>query len=242
MSGELDRVKQAIRERVWNTLDQAAVAAPRGAHGRIPDFQGATEAAQRLAQLSVWQRARVIKAVPDRPQLPVRVRALEDGKLVYMAVSKLAHRLPFYKLDPRELKAPFTEVASNEGAASVAPKVGVDTMSAVDLVVCGSVAVNRAGARLGKGAGYADLELAFLQEAGLIGPATMIVTTVHPLQVLDEPFPEAAHDFRMNLIVTPEEVIECGPSPRPAGVLWEQLSEEKIATIPALAAHATRRR
>lgn len=35
-------------------------------------------------------------------------------------------------------------------------------MRPVDIVVCGSVAVNRAGVRLGKGTGYSDIE------AGLI--------------------------------------------------------------------------
>ena len=40
---------------------------------------------------------------PDQPQLPVRVRALRDGKLVYMAVPKLAHPLPFFRLDPGEM-------------------------------------------------------------------------------------------------------------------------------------------
>ena len=49
----------------------------------------------------------------------------------------------------------------------------------VDLVVCGSVAVNREGARVGKGGGFSDLELALLVEAGLIGPETVVATTVH---------------------------------------------------------------
>lgn len=52
------------------------------------------------------------------------------------------------------------------------------------MVVCGSVAVNRRGTRLGKGAGYSDIEVALLQEAGLIGPSTVIMTTVHPPQVV----------------------------------------------------------
>ena len=34
--------------------------------------------------------ARVVKAVPDRAQYPVRVRALRAGKLLYMAVPRLA--------------------------------------------------------------------------------------------------------------------------------------------------------
>ena len=41
-------------------------------------------------------------------------------------------------------------------------------MPTLDLVVCGSVAVNADGARVGKGAGYSDLELALLTEAGLV--------------------------------------------------------------------------
>ena len=81
----------------------------------------------------------------------------------------------------------------------------------MDLVVVGSVAVNRRGTRLGKGAGYSDIEIALLQEAGRIGPSTVIVTTVHPLQVIDEPIPETEHDFSVDLIVTPGEVIACEP-------------------------------
>jgi 5-formyltetrahydrofolate cyclo-ligase len=44
-------------------------------------------------------------------------------------------------------------------------------MRRVQTVVCGSVAVNRTGARLGKGARYSDIEVTLLTEAGLIGPA-----------------------------------------------------------------------
>ena len=51
------------------------------------------------------------------------------------------------------------------------------------------MAVNRDGVRLGKGAGYSDLEVALLQEAGLIDRDTTIVTTVHALQVVDIALP-----------------------------------------------------
>ena len=62
-------------------------------------------------------------------------------------------------------------------------------LTSVDLVICGSVAVNRQGARVGKGGGFADLEFALLVEAGLIGTDTVLVITVHPLQVLAEASP-----------------------------------------------------
>lgn len=237
MSTGIDTAKQAIRVSVWDRLERESVVGS-GVHGYIPAFTGADAAAGRLARLPAWLAAEVIKAVPDRAQQPVRERALQDGKLLYMAVPKLAGDLPFYLLDPASLAVPPAVAASREGAARTARKISVTQMRPVDLVVCGSVAVNRDGARLGKGAGYSDIEMALLQEAGLIGLHTVIATTVHPLQVLSEALPETEHDFSVDLIVTPDEVIECGPPRRPHGLYWEHLTTEKIASIPVLAARA----
>lgn len=237
MSTGMDAAKQAIRIRMWDLLERENVAEP-GVHGYIPAFTGADVAADHLARHPAWLAAEFIKAVPDRAQQPVRERALRDGKLLYMAVPQLADDLPFYLLDPACLPVPAAEAASREGAARAARKIGVAQMRPVDLIVCGSVAVNRDGARLGKGVGYSDIEVALLREAGLIGPQTVIATTVHPLQVLREALPETQHDFSVDLIVTPDEVIECGPPRRPDGIYWEQLTDEKIAAIPVLAARA----
>jgi hypothetical protein len=66
----------------------------------------------------------------------------------------------------------------------------VAELQPVDLVVCGSVAVNHQGARVGKGGGFSDLEFALLVEAGLIDTDTVLATTVHPLQVLNEALPD----------------------------------------------------
>ena len=96
--------KQAVRERVWSQLEQAGVVEP-GVRGYIPAFEGADQAAERLADLPVWQLAQILEVAPDRAQLPVRIRALHDGKLVYMAAPKLATPEPFYLLDPRNLPA-----------------------------------------------------------------------------------------------------------------------------------------
>ncbi len=43
--------------------------------------------------------AATLKANPDSPQWPVRQRALEDGKLLFMAVPRLAEPEPFFLLD-----------------------------------------------------------------------------------------------------------------------------------------------
>jgi hypothetical protein len=77
-----------------------------GAKGRIPNFAGASAAAARLASLPAWRAARVVKANPDAPQLLVRAQALADGKLLYMAVPRLADERPFILLDPGRLQVP----------------------------------------------------------------------------------------------------------------------------------------
>jgi 5-formyltetrahydrofolate cyclo-ligase len=238
----VDDAKQEVRERIWALLERRKAARFPGARGRIPNFAGAGAAAACLAAQPPFREARVVKANPDAPQLPVRAQALAEGKLLLVAVPRLTDPRPFLALDPERLDVPPRRAASIGGAARHGRKLAVDEVPPVDLVVCGSVAVNREGARVGKGGGFSDLEFALLVEAGLIGDATVLATTVHPLQVLDEPLPETGHDFRVDLIVAGEEVIACPRARRPPGVLWDHLSEDKIAAVPALGAARRRRR
>ena len=236
---DLDAVanaKQEVRERVWNRLERdGAVPMPPGAHGRIPNFIGARDAAMRLAGLQDWQVARTVKANPDKAQGEARRRALTDGKRVYMAVPRLAGRLPFVLLDPAELRGRLDAAITHEQASRLGRKVSIAEMEPIDLVVCGTVAVNRDGARIGKGGGFSDIEVALLVEAGLVTERTTIATTVHELQVLDEPLPETDHDFRVDWIVTPSEVIRCLRTRRLPRLFWDHLDEGKIASIPVLA-------
>ncbi|MFD9791347.1 5-formyltetrahydrofolate cyclo-ligase [Streptomyces sp. NPDC059070] len=236
-----DEEKQLVRTAVWEALDAAGAVRDETAHGRIPNFFGAEAAARRLADLDIWKAAKVVKSVPDKAQLPVRSQALREGKIVYMAVPKLATRRPFYLLDPQKLSVPHDFAASSKHAADVAPTVDVDQLRPIDVVVLGSVAVNRAGVRIGKGAGYSDLEFALLSEAGLIRRETLVVTTVHSLQVVDGAIPATEHDVNVDLIVTPDEVIQCTTPHRPPGIFWEHLDERKISSIPALLAQSQSR-
>src|SRR5215468_84142 len=113
----LDERKQAIRERVWALLEERRAAAFPGAWGRIPNFVGASAAAERLAGAEEWQAAHVIKSNPDAPQRYVRLRALREGKIVYMAVPRLRQARCFWELDPRRLKD-LRAAASIQGAAA----------------------------------------------------------------------------------------------------------------------------
>jgi 5-formyltetrahydrofolate cyclo-ligase len=238
MSMSLDTAKNAIRERIWSALIEAEISAA-DARGYIPDFSGSDRAAELLASTDAWSSARTVKANPDTAQLPVRARALAEGKTLYMAVPKIATIQPFYLIDPAESSLPPAQAASSRVAAQVSPRVGIEDMRPINLVVCGTVAVNREGVRLGKGAGYSDIEVALLIEDGLVTDETVIVTTVHSLQVVDEPLPEGDHDFRVDLIVTESDIIECPRSPRPSGLIWESMPAEKIKAIPILGTRAT---
>jgi 5-formyltetrahydrofolate cyclo-ligase len=237
---EVLAAKADLRQDVWSAMRAARVARFPGAAGRIPNFTGAEAAAQRLRATPEWQAAATVKANPDSAQLPVRQRALEDGKTVYMAVPRLAGPEPFFALDPAHLSEPPRAAASISGASRSARRVTLAELSPVDLVVMGCVAAGEDGARLGKGGGFADLEFALATAAGLIGPETVCVTTVHELQVRAAgTIPVTGHDVPVDLIVTPERVIDCrsrhGPRPA-AGICWDDLTAEKIAAIPLLSA------
>jgi 5-formyltetrahydrofolate cyclo-ligase len=98
--------KAALRAEVWAAMQTAKVARFPGAPGRIPNFTGSERAAERLRGLPAWSAALTVKANPDSAQLPVRQRALEDGKTVYMAVPRLSKPEPFFILDPDHLDQP----------------------------------------------------------------------------------------------------------------------------------------
>jgi 5-formyltetrahydrofolate cyclo-ligase len=232
--------KADLRDEMWSAMRAAKVARFPGAAGRIPNFTGAEAAAERLRALPAWEAAKTLKANPDSAQLPVRQRALEDGKTVYMAVPRLAEPEPFFALDPDHLDQPPRKAASISGASRSARRVTLQELTPVDVVVMGSVAVDEDGARLGKGGGFADLEFALATAAGLIGPHTVIVTTVHEIQLRPAgAVPLTSHDVPVDLIVTPERVIDCRSrhAPRPSeGIVWEELTDEKVAAIPLLSA------
>jgi 5-formyltetrahydrofolate cyclo-ligase len=227
--------KEEIRQKVWSLMQQKKIARFPGAQGRIPNFVGAEACARLLAEKPYWKRARVLKANPDSPQRAIRHKALAEGKIVYMAVPRLRDEKPFIELDPAKLDCSPYAASSIKGAAKYGRLAGLDEIKRIDLIVCGSVAVNRRGARVGKGGGYSDLEFALLTENKKISVKTPIVTSVHALQIVDGDLPMTEHDIPLSAIITPDGVIEVDPAfPRPKGIYWRMLAEEKIDLIPVL--------
>ncbi|MFT5195131.1 MAG: 5-formyltetrahydrofolate cyclo-ligase [Candidatus Promineifilaceae bacterium] len=230
--------KDQLRATIWTAL-QVSGAGTGKLFDSIPNFVGAEAAAETLSQQPVWKEAKVVKSNPDSPQMPVRYRALRDGKLLYMPVPELAKEFPFVLLDPAKLaekEIPFADAARLDGALKYGQRVEFSEMLPMDLLVVGCVAVGRDGGRTGKGGGFADLELGIFREVGIIPPHAKLVTTVHELQVVDnELLTLQAHDSPLDWIVTPNEVIETGTSyPQPKGVYWNNVLPEQFEAIPFL--------
>lgn len=231
----ISQKKEELRNRIWDTLEKEGVARfPLPPHGRIPNFENAEKTAKLLKEREFWRNTNVLKCNPDSPQRPVRELALREGKTVYMAVPRLREERCFIELNKNRIPGNIGQAATIRGAFKYGKKVRPEHMKKVDLVIAGSVAVNRKGGRVGKGGGYSDLEYALARQFGVVGSETPMISTVHPLQVIEEEIPMTSHDVPLNMIITTKAVIETPKRDKPQGILWTELNEEKIDSIPIL--------
>jgi 5-formyltetrahydrofolate cyclo-ligase len=224
--------KSEARRAIWDVLEEKGVARfPFPPHGRIPNFEDAQAAADRLFRTPLLADADRIKVNPDAPQRYVRIEALRRGCMVYVPTPRL--RGGFKRLDPGAI--PDDEVSAAASLSNMdqwAEPVSLDALPALDAIVTGSVAVTRDGRRCGKGEGYSDLEYALLRELG--HDPVPVATTVHPLQIVDA-FPTDRHDLPLSLIVTPDETIAVDDAPAPPdGIDWAALSEDDLDEMPVL--------
>jgi 5-formyltetrahydrofolate cyclo-ligase len=225
--------KTEARQWVWDVLESRRVARfPFPPHGRIPNFEGAEEAAQRLFLEPAWRDARAIKVNPDSPQLHVRLEALLRGVRVYVPTPRLNGG--FHLLDPDRIPpASYRQAATLSSMAEWSQTVALGDMPQLDAIVTGCAAVTTGGKRAGKGAGYSDIEYAILLELG--HRPVPVATTVHDLQVVED-FPVESNDLPLAVICTPTRTIAvASPPPGPRGVEWSRLSEDDIDAMPILA-------
>ncbi|MED4164745.1 5-formyltetrahydrofolate cyclo-ligase, partial [Halalkalibacterium halodurans] len=184
--------KQAIREQMWQEMTEKKVGRfPFPLKGRIPNFKGAEQATRHLIQLEAYKQAKVVKVNPDSPQLPLRAQVLMDGKTLLVPTPRLKDGFilvkPEWVPEGEERKA-----VSLRNILSYGKVISLTEMPEIDLIVMGSVAVDRSGRRIGKGEGYADREYAIIRELG--NRPVPVVTTVHQVQLVDVELPRDAYD------------------------------------------------
>mmetsp|Transcript_7250 Transcript_7250/g.20432 ORF Transcript_7250/g.20432 Transcript_7250/m.20432 type:complete len:361 (+) Transcript_7250:97-1179(+) len=231
--------KWAIRKRIWRLLEEKGAAGnPKPIDHRIPNFVGSDEAAARLAAQDFFKSAKVIKVNPDTPQKAIRKAVLEQGKTLITPQPRL--RTGFFSSLHRDDMAPgdLSFACTSAGVRKHGRPVSLDDKLEVGLVIVGSVAVNPAnGCRIGKGEGFAELEYGIMRWMAAITDSTLVVTTVHDLQLVDD-IQESQmleHDVPVDVIVTPTQVIYTSTKlPKPAGILWHKLSPQKLGQIRIL--------
>ncbi|XP_076302810.1 methenyltetrahydrofolate synthase domain-containing protein-like [Lasioglossum baleicum] len=231
--------KHSFRQKVWDYLmTNDLVNFPLSVYDRIPNFKGAAEAAQRLAELDEFKQAKVIKTNPDKPQEPVRFLALEANKEILVPIPKLRsglflHVTPVAGASKNELRT----LSKIHGLIVAGKPLGLDSKIKIDLVVLGSVCVSRDGYRLGKGKGFADLEFAMMMRMGAVTQDTIVITTVHDCQVFDSLPPQIfkEYDVPVDIIVTPTQTIVVNPKlKKPSCIIWHMLSERRIKSMQVL--------
>jgi len=237
-SGPSEVTKGSIRQKIWTYIKENDLATfPKDVKDRIPNYKGSDEAAVKAYELDMFKNAGTIEVNPDKPQQKARFLALEAKKTLLVPSTRLRTGL-FNRITPDEDAKPeqLKLFSTTRGVREHSVPVGLDSDIKIDLVVTGCVAVSKEGYRLGKGEGYADLEYGMMMAMGAINKDTLVVTTVHDCQIVD--IPESlmeAHDADVDYIVTPTEVIKCNSKrPKPTGIIWSILSQEKLNRCPIL--------
>lgn len=192
--------KQQLRKKIWNLLEEKKVARfPLPLRDRIPNFEGAEIAAEKVGELPEWKKAKVIESNPDYAQHKVRELALRNGKILIMASPKL--KAGFIKIDPKKIKGKEFSAATIRGAFKFGEKLA--KIPKVDLKITGSVAVDKDGGRLGKGGGFGDREVGNLKKKY---SNLKVITTIHDFQITDR-VPVEEWDQKVDIIVTPTRTI-----------------------------------
>ncbi|CAF0738581.1 unnamed protein product [Didymodactylos carnosus] len=234
-------VKARARTLVWDIMEMKnEVLYPHPVHGRIPNFRNNPDCSANLAQLEEFQRSRVIQICPSLAQEHLRLFSLAEGKVLLTPSPSIDVAL-FYKLDPKFLNThELSRAATKSGTAALGTVVNLSAVGNlhVDIVVVASVVVNPiTGARLGKGKGYGDLEYAIMHQLGACDESTLVITTVHETQLLDD-LPSSVmtdHDLPVNVIITPQRIIYTqNKFQRPCKINWNEIDNDTILNLPVL--------
>uniref|UniRef100_A0A1L8DZT6 Putative 5-formyltetrahydrofolate cyclo-ligase n=1 Tax=Nyssomyia neivai TaxID=330878 RepID=A0A1L8DZT6_9DIPT len=231
--------KRSIRVQVWKKLlEQKAATHTNYVYNRITNFVGAEKAAALLADTQEFKNAQRIKINTDKPQEPIKLLALGAGKPLYVSPVRDSNALLAKIEAPADADLTVQkQLIRPQALRENGQEIPYDTDMKLDMIVIGSVAVDRDGRRIGKGNGYVDLDFALLVDCGVITNDTLIVTTVHDAQVSDNLQLELfkSYDVPVDMIVTPTEVIRVAKRlPRPKGIEWNLLSNRRLGIVPVL--------
>ena len=233
--------RNEARHRVWKELRNVARPDSRfhmNFAEFIPDFEGSRAATQRLVEMEVYRRAKVLFITPDNCLEQLRAQTVRDGKVLIMSTygirRGLVELLPEDVPEGLENYGVLLDVIEGLGRYISLEKLK-ERYPRIDLLVTGASAVTRSGVRFGKGHGFFDLEWAMLYQIGVVNTGTPVVAFVHDCQVVEMDLPANPYDTICDLIVTPTQVIQVENPQKPtSGVLWDRLEPGMMESISPL--------
>jgi len=198
------KTKDEVRRYIWSLMEKSGVSLPpHPCWGRIPNFRGAWDAANRLLEALQPNSLRPVLVSPDSPQRPVRLLLLRRGIPIIMPTPRL--RRGYVYIDPQDIGGKYIRYASTlKGGLSLGRPI--KELPHINIVIEGCVAVDRLGNRIGKGGGYGDREI---KEARKLNPSVIVAVTCHSSQVLDR-VPTDQWDEPINIISTERFLISLG--------------------------------
>eukprot|EP01084_Bolivina_argentea_P111155 198413_1 len=242
--------KQYYRNKVWNYMENNNIALfPRPVYHRIPNFVGADKTSAQLMKLECFLNAKIVKVNPDKPQQNVRYLCLKMNKRLLIPTPRLNnYGLLNEIIIPMHLKnnnKTLEIAATRKGLQQFGYLLGLNQLlkwnknNKIDICIVGSVAVDKInGYRIGKGEGYADIEIAIMNELGLIDKNTKFIATVHDCQVfegLDSKLFDI-EDVKLDYIVTPTQIIKIDKKKDKLlyKINWNKLSQKQLNNMPIL--------
>lgn len=194
---------------------------------RYPQFLGAEKASIRAAVLDEFRAAKVVLVSPGVAVLSDTV--LQQGKTLVSPTPGLREEKVFQKLIQNEKESVEGIREPKYTRLELAKDVKIDVL------VVGSMLVDKLGRRMGKKREQVGLEFVL---GGLSTQKKLVVITlVHDCQVVDE-VPESlfsSMDVPVDIIVTPTKVIRVKDRlPKPNTILWNKVTEIMMENIPML--------
>lgn len=234
--------KRSIRLGTWQTIKDQKLSPLRrfSVFNKIPNYVGADKAAELLAETEEFKKAKKVKVNIDLAQEPVKVEVIKAHKTLFVPPAQKSSNVyaKIKNCNPDEVDlATQKKIIKLQGEEDTYEEIDINGIEKLDMIVVGSCAVSRQGHRIGKGNGYVDLDVGILTYLGVITKDTLIVTTVHDVQVYDT-LPESlfqSYDLPLDMIVTPTEVIRVSKRlHRPEGIEWNLLSSRRLEIVPVL--------
>jgi len=197
---------------------------------RYPQFQGADDAAKRVASLPEFLSAKVVLVSPGVGVMSDVV--LQEDKMLVSPTPGLREDKVFQQLVKKEVVD--ETVSGKRGPKYQRLKLEEDVK--IDLLVVGSMLVDKLGRRMGKKRDQVGMEFVL---GGKSVKKAMVITLVLDCQVVEE-IPESmfcAADIPVDIIVTPTKVIRVkNKLPKPDSILWSRVTQGMMESIPLLEA------